>query len=126
MNPKVTKKQIIDYLKSKKLGVEIFDEYPTDKTNVRHGIYVSNPMVQSTTVFLQSTCGSMYEIKEEVDVLFVSIQDDLRLEPAADAITDIPISTIADSFVDIIFTTDREYLNRAEYRSYKFELTRKT
>jgi len=126
MLPAVTKTQLIDYLKSKQLGVEIFDEIPTDETNVRHGIYVSNPMIASisTPVSGFKACGNVTIAVDNFDIVVVSFQDDDRLSQVADVITDLPYATILGEYSDVKYSVTRNYLNRAEYRSYSFELER--
>ena len=123
MKPITTKQTVVDYLKKQKLDIEVFDEMPTDKTNVRHGIYVSNFMIASTSIQSQGFgCGQVTNVVEELEILLVSVQDDKKLLPADHAITEIPNTLIGYS--SITFNTEREYLNRAEYRSYNFELNR--
>jgi hypothetical protein len=123
MKPITTKQTVVDYLKKQKLDIEVFDEMPTDKTNVRHGIYVSNFMIASTSVQSQGFgCGQVTNVVEELEILLVSVQDDKKLLPADDAITEIPKTLVGYS--SITFTVGLEFLNRAEYRTYNFDLNR--
>ena len=126
MTPGVTKTQLVDYLKSKNLGVEIFEEIPTDETNVRHGIYVSNPMIASiaTPISGFKGCGNVVIATDNFDIVVVSFQDDDKLSRVADVITDLPYATILGEYSDVKYTTTRNYLNRAEYRVYSFDLER--
>lgn len=85
--PFTTRQQILDVLKRdipKNVDVPIYDEYPSDRTKVRYGLYVTAPDVVSRSVnqLAVQYCGSIYEEVDQFDVLFVSYQDD----PFADAI----------------------------------------
>lgn len=126
MLPAITKTQLIEHLKSKLSGVEIFGEIPTDETNVRHGVYVSNPMIDSITTPVSgfNACGNVTIATDTFDIVVVSFQDDDRLSQIADTITDLPYATILGEYSDVTYSTTRNYLNRAEYRVYEFKLER--
>jgi hypothetical protein len=120
-----SQQRIVDFLKSRRLEVEIFSEFPTDETNVRHGVYVSNPMITNFEPDTRAFCNDvMGSVIENITVLVVSFQDDKRLSAVSDAVTDIPFSELNDGFIDVVFDVTRNYQNRAEYRTYNFAFKR--
>lgn len=126
MKTQVSQNGIVKFLKNRKLGVELFTEFPTDETNVRHGVYVSSPMITSfePTIRAFGACGSKGDLVEQLTILVISFQDDIKLGHVADAITDIPFSELREGFIDVVFDVDRNYQNRAEYRTYNFTFKR--
>ena len=121
MLPLVSRKDIVKTLRAEKLSVEVFDEMPSDETNVRHGIYVSLPLVQdSESIVSGFGCGELKGYSDAFDILVISTQDDIRLERVGDAITNLPESALMAEYTDVDFTTERSYENRAEYRTYSF------
>jgi hypothetical protein len=126
MKPLITKESVVAYLRKNLKKVEVFDTVPTDKTTVQHGVYVSNPLVSSVTA--QSLgftpCGTIRDVVDSIDVIVVSNQEDDQLHNTSDVITNIPYSDLKAGYIQISFSTDRDYFSVAEYRTYSFELQR--
>ena len=121
MLPIISRKDIVKTLRAEKLSVEVFDEMPSDETNVRHGIYVSLPLVQDSESAVSGFgCGDVKRYSDVFEILVISTQDDVRLERVGDAITNLPVHTIMAGYADVDFSTERSYENRAEYRTYSF------
>ena len=58
-------------------------------------------------------------------IVLVSFQDDINKQSAEQAITNIVNdNTLLDGYHRREYTMDQTYLNRAEYRTYSFNLTR--
>lgn len=134
--PFTTKQQILDVLKRdipKNVNVPIYDEYPSDSSKVRYGLYVSAPDVVSRSVnqLAVQYCGSIYEEVDEFDVLFVSYQDD----PFSDIINILVRNLVKskkldgtqlfDGYFSRTFDQSFEYgPTRAEIYTWAFSLTR--
>jgi len=134
--PFVTRQQILDVLKRdipQNVNVPIYDEYPSDSSKVRYGLYVTAPDVVSRTVnqLAVQYCGSIYEEVDEFDVLFVSYQDD----PYADIINllvrnlvkskKLDGTQLFDGYFSRTYDQTFEYgPTRAEIYTWLFSLTR--
>ena len=121
----LTNWEILEHLSSQDLGVEVLDEFPSDIKNVRHGIYVDGPNVVSRTgrTLTFCGCGSVYDVIESVDVIYVSFQDDITNDVVQCAIQALA-HTLFSKYNQCNYTVNIENLNRATYYSYNFELTR--
>lgn len=125
--PLVTSQQIIEYLQSKDLGYEIFDEYPADVTRVRTGIYLNHLQTSSRTPYSLAVNygGNIYIAEDELLLLLVSYQGDVLRDAASLAIQQIvEDNDLLDGYHERNFTQEQEFLNRAEYLSYTFTLSR--
>ncbi len=134
--PFTTRQQILDVLKRdipKNVDVPIYDEYPSDRTKVRYGLYVTAPDVVSRSVnqLAVQYCGSIYEEVDEFDVLFVSFQED-PLAPTVNAIVRNILTSVKDDGTQLFdgyfsrtFDQTFEYgPTRAEIYTWVFSLTR--
>jgi hypothetical protein len=125
--PLVTSADVTAWLKAKKTGFEVFDDFPTDMKNVRHGIYVNDPAVGARTLhkIAAQNGNNLYYTVDAMRIILVTFQGDNKRDLAVDAITGIVLD---DEFLDGYHERDYQmtqaYLNRAEYRTYDFELTR--
>jgi hypothetical protein len=125
--PLVTSAEVTAWLKAKKTGFEVFDDFPTDMKNVRHGIYVNDPAVGARTLhkIAAQNGNNLYYTVDAMRIILVTFQGDNKRDLAVDAITGIVLD---DEFLDGYHERDYQmkqaYLNRAEYRTYDFELTR--
>ncbi len=122
--PFVTRQQILDVLKRdipQNVDVPIYDEYPSDSSKVRYGLYVTAPDVVSRTVnqLAVQYCGSIYEEVDEFDVLFVSYQDD----PYADTIN-LLVRNLVKSVKDDGTQLFDGYFSRTYEQSFEYGPTR--
>jgi hypothetical protein len=125
--PLFTSAKITTYLKSKISNVEVFDEFPTDMKNVRHGVYVNDPAtIDRVPYALAVNLGSnIYTATDSMRIILVTFQGDNRRDDAVTAITGLVIDDVLmDGYHERDFTMSQEYLNRAEYRIYDFNLLR--
>jgi hypothetical protein len=125
--PLITSQQITDYLLSKKLGIEVFDEFPQDKTQARYGVYVNDPAGGVRTPYSLAVRygGNIYVVEDQMRIIYVTFQGDKKRDAMVDAIQSIvENNTLLDGYHERDFTMSQEYVNRAEYRTYDFILKR--
>jgi hypothetical protein len=125
--PLITSSQITTYLKGKVSGVEVFDEFPTDMKNVRHGVYINDPSTSERVPYrLGTQDGShIYTCVDAMRIFVVTFQGDKKRDAVIDAITGmVADNELLDGYHERDFTMTQDYLNRAEYRTYDFELKR--
>ena len=125
--PTVTSQAITAWLKSQDLGLEVFDEFPTDMMNVRHGVYVNDPATSDRSPYQLgiTTGGWIYTASDAFRIVMVTFQGDIRRDKASEAIQNIVNSNdLLDGYHERDYTMSQEYLNRAEYRTYDFVVKR--
>lgn len=125
--PLVTQAQICALLKSKKLGVEVFSEFPQDMEKARHGIYVDEPATSERSPYaLAINIGNnIYTCVDSVRIIFVTFQGDKNTSIGTEAITSLVTDDVLmDGYHERNYTMSQEYVNRAEYRVYDFQLKR--
>lgn len=125
--PLVTSTQVCDALVAAKTGFEVFDEFPGVMENVRHGIYVNDPAAGDRTPYsLGVQYGSnIYISSDAMMIILVTFQGDINRDKAVDAIEGLVTNNVLlDGYHERDFTMEQTYVNRAEYRTYNFELKR--
>jgi hypothetical protein len=125
--PLFTVEQVRDVLKKKKLGMEIFDEFPSDMKNVRHGIYIDDPATDNRVPYqLAINYGNnIYIADDTIRIILVSFQGDKLRAKATEAITSLVTDNVLfNGYHQRDFSMATDFLNRAEYRTYDFTLSR--
>lgn len=125
--PLITTSQVAQYFKSKNLKFEIFEEYAVNKEINRHGIYINDPSESNRVPYQLAVNygGNIYESTDQMFIVLVTFQDDVNKQAAEKAITDIiDDNVLLDGYHRRDYTMQQTYLNRAEYRTYSFNLTR--
>lgn len=125
--PLITTDDVKNYFKSKNLKFEVFTEYTVNKEKNRHGIYINDPSESSRVPYQLAVNygGNIYESTDQMFIVMVTFQDDVNKQAAEQAITDIVNDNVLlDGYHRREYTMDQTYLNRAEYRTYSFNLTR--
>ena len=125
--PLITTKDVAEYFKKLKTGFEVFQEYAVNKENNRRGIYINDPSESDRTPYkLGLNYGSnIYESTDQMFIILVTFQDDKDKQKVEKAITDIiNDDVLLNGYHRRTYTMSQEYLNRAEYRTYSFNLTR--
>lgn len=124
--PLITSEEVATVLKSQKLGVEVFTEFPSDMENVRHGIYIDDPATADRSPYQLGVrrCGDIYIASDSMRIIVVSFQGDVRRDRAVEAVEDLCNDPIMDGYHERSYVQDQQYLNRAEYRTYDFTLRR--
>jgi hypothetical protein len=134
--PFTTRQQILEVLRRDIINVvdvPIYDEYPSDSSKVRYGLYVTAPDTVSRSVnqLAVQYAGYIYEEVDEFDVLFVSFQED-PLAPTVNAIVRNILTSVKDDGTQLFdgyfsrtFDQTFEYgPTRAEIYTWVFSLTR--
>jgi hypothetical protein len=134
--PFVTREQILEVLRRdivNVVDVPIYDEFPSDSSKVRYGLYVAAPDTVSRSVnqLAVQYCGYIYEEVDEFDILFVSFQED-PLAPTVNAIVRNILTSVKDDGTQLFdgyfsrtFDQTFEYgPTRAEIYTWIFSLTR--
>jgi hypothetical protein len=134
--PFTTRQQILEVLRRDIINVvdvPIYDEYPSDSSKVRYGLYVTAPDTVSRSVnqLAVQYAGYIYEEVDEFDVLFVSFQED-PLAPTVNAIVRNILTSVKDNgeqlfdgYFSRTFDQTFEYgPTRAEIYTWVFSLTR--
>ena len=125
--PLVSTKQVADYFRKLKTGFEIFEEYMVNKEVNRHGIYINDPTEANRVPYkLGVNYGSnIYESTDQMFIVVVTFQDDVNKVKAEQAVTNIVNDNVLlNGYHKREYTMEQTYLNRAEYRTYSFNLTR--
>ena len=125
--PLITTTDVAEYFRSKNTGFEIFEEYTVNKENNRHGIYINDPSESNRVPYQLAVNygGNIYESTDQMFIIMVTFQDDINKQKAEKAITDlVNDNVLLDGYHRREYTMDQTYLNRAEYRTYSFNLTR--
>ena len=125
--PLVTSDQVAAYFKNLNTGFEIFTEYAVNKEVNRHGIYINDPSAANRVPYQLAVTygGNIYEMTDQMYIVLVTFQDDVNKETAVSAITNIVNDNVLlNGYHQRNFTMQQTYLNRAEYRTFSFNLTR--
>lgn len=125
--PLITSEEITLYLKAMKLGVEVFDEFPSDMQNVRHGVYINDPATINRSPYqLGVQYGANRYIAEDgMRIIQVTFQGDKLRDRVSRAIQDIVFNNVLlNGYHERDYTMGQVYLNRAEYRTYDFVFKR--
>ncbi|MFY8212450.1 MAG: hypothetical protein ACOVLB_07295 [Candidatus Nanopelagicus sp.] len=125
--PLITTANVVAYFKSKNTGFEIFSDYAVNKEVNRHGIYINDPSETNRVPYQLAVNygGNIYEGTDQMLIILVTFQDDKDREKAVKAITDmVDDNTLLNGYHRREYSMQQTYLNRAEYRTYSFNLTR--
>jgi hypothetical protein len=125
--PLITTEDVVTYLKGAVTGVEVFDEFPSDMKNVRHGIYVDDPSTSERVPYQLGVQNGahIYTCVDSFRLYVVTFQGDKKKDEIVEAITSMMSNDeLLDGYHERDFTMEQQYLNRAEYRTYDFELSR--
>ncbi|CAB4153391.1 hypothetical protein UFOVP623_17 [uncultured Caudovirales phage] len=125
--PLVSTESVAAYFKKLKTGFEVFQEYAVNKEVNRHGIYINDPSEADRTPYKLAVNygGNIYEATDQMLIVLVTFQDDKNKQKAELAITDIVNDNVLlNGYHRRTYTMEQTYLNRAEYRTYSFQLTR--
>jgi hypothetical protein len=126
--PLISAAKVISALKrSAPKGIEFFDEFPSDMKNVRHGVYVNDPTPQERTPYRLGVQDNahIYTMIENMIIIQVSFQGDKNKQAVSLAIQGlVEDNLLMDGYHERDYTMDQTYQNRAEYRTYNFDLKR--
>lgn len=125
--PLITSTQVTEWLKAKKLGVEIFDEFPTDMKNVRNGIYINDPASSDKSPYRLgiNLGGNIYTVTDSMRIILVTFQGDKKRDKCVESIQQlVEDNVLMNGYHERDYAMSQDYLNRAEYRTYDFNLKR--
>jgi hypothetical protein len=125
--PLISTEQVATYFKNLNTGFEIFEEYVVNKEVNRHGIYINDPSEANRVPYQLAVNygGNIYESTDQMFIVLVTFQDDIHKHAAEMAITNmVNDNVLLDGYHRREYTMQQTYLNRAEYRTYSFNLTR--
>jgi hypothetical protein len=107
--------------------IEISDEYPSDDTIIRYGVFVDDVSTVDKTPYQLGVqrCGSIYTVTDEFEILYVSIQNDINTANVTNAIQNLSSNgNLMNGYHEVDFTQSIELGNRSEKRTYTFTLRR--
>lgn len=107
--------------------IEISNEYPSDDTIIRYGIFVSDVSTVDKTPYQLGAqySGSIYTVTDTFEVLYVSIQNDKNTNDVTNAIQNLSSNLqLLDGYHEMDFVQDVVLGNRSEKRTYTFTLKR--
>ena len=107
--------------------IEISDEYPSDDTIVRYGVFVDDVSTIDKTPYQLGVQygGSIYTVTDSFAILYVGIQNDIRTDSITNAIQNLSSNLVLmNGYHEIDFTQDMVIGNRSEKRTYTFTLKR--
>lgn len=129
--PLIVKQNVIDYIKvvadTLVPIVEVTGTYPSADDIVPYGIYVDDVSTVSREVNQLGVqkCGSIYNMTDSFNILFVSIQDDPKWIFIEERIQEMASdSQFFNGYHEVTFTQDVVIGNRSEKRTYTFNLKR--
>lgn len=126
--PLISSSKVISALKATlPKGIEVFKDFPSDMKNVRYGIYVNDPTPEARTPYRLGVQNKahIYTMVENMIVILVSFQDDSNKLAASLAIQAlVEDDVLMDGYHQRDYVMEQTYLNRAEYRTYNFDLRR--
>jgi hypothetical protein len=129
--PLIVKQNIIDYLKvvtdTLVPIVEVSGIYPSVDDIVPYGIYVDDVSTVSRETYQLGvqTCGTIYTMTDQFQILFVSVQDDPKWIFVEERIQGMSAdSTFFNGYFEILFSQNVVIGNKSEKRTYTFNLKR--
>lgn len=107
--------------------IEISDEYPSDDTIIRYGVFVDDIATTDKTPFQLGVQygGSIYTVTDTFMVLYVGIQNDINANSITNAIQNLSSNlTLMNGYHEMDFTSDMVIGNRSTKSTYTFTLKR--
>ena len=107
--------------------IEVSGIYPSDDSVVSYGIFVSDVSTVDKTPYQLGVqyCGSIYTVTDEVQVLYVSYQDDKNVPQVTNSIQNLSSDlTLMNGYHEMDFTQGVVLGTRSEKRTYTFSLKR--
>jgi hypothetical protein len=129
--PLVTKAAVVEYLrlvaKEQSLPVQVQDVYPSIDDNVAYGVYVnSNNAVRRLPYKLGvQKCASIYIVSDNMDIMFVSYQNDPQAPVILEAINKlIQDAKFWNGYHEVDFSTNITIGSRNQIYTYTLDLKR--
>jgi hypothetical protein len=129
--PFVTKEALIAYMKEVcdllTPIVEVNGIFPSSDDVVPFGVYVRDchPISRETYQLGTQSCGSIYTVTDQFEILYVSFQDDPQSLVVLGHINDLAAnSKFFDGYYEVNFSKTEALGNRSEKHTYTFNLKR--
>ena len=129
--PLITKDSIINALANTipvvSPRIEISDEFPNDDNMIRYGVFVNSVNTIDKTPYKLGVQygGSIYTVTDEVEVIYISYQEDNNINAVTNAIQNLSSNIqLINGYHEVDFTQDVELGNRSQKRTYTFTLKR--
>ncbi len=129
--PYITKEMIMDYMRVVcnvlTPVVEVNGIYPSADDIVPFGVYVRDchPISREVNQGGVTTCGKIYTVTDEFEILYVSFQDDPQSLVVLGRVNDLAAdSQFFDGYIDVTFSKTEVIGNRSEKHTYTFNMTR--
>lgn len=129
--PLVTKEMLINYMREVCNTlipvVEVNGIYPSTDDVVPFGVYVRDchPVSREVNQLGTTTCGSVYTVTDQFEILYVSFQDDPQSIFVLGHINDLAANTnFFDGYFEVTYSKTEVLGNRSEKHTYTFNLKR--
>lgn len=127
----IDKDRVIAYLRliaeREELPIEVLSEYPSVDDRVSYGIYVNSINSVDRTPYKLGIqpCGSIYIVTDQLQILYVSVQNDRQAPAMIDAIQSLAGDTAFwNGYHEVDYTQDVTIGARSQIRTYTFSLKR--
>lgn len=127
----IDKDRVIAYLRliaeREELPIEVLSEYPSVDDRVSYGIYVNSINSVDRTPYKLGIqpCGSIYIVTDQLQILYVSVQNDRQAPAMIDAIQSLAGDTAFwNGYHEVDYTQDVTIGARSQIRTYTFNLKR--
>ena len=129
--PTITKESLIEYMKvvCDELTpiVEVSGIYPSVDDVVPYGVYVRDchPISREVNQLGTQSCGSVYTVTDQFEILYISYQDDPLSLAVLGRINDLAAdSQFFDGYYEVTFNKTEVLGNRSEKHTYTFNIKR--
>jgi hypothetical protein len=130
-SPLITKAAVVEYLravaKEQSLPVQVQDTYPSVDDNVAYGVYVADIEATSRVPYKLAIqkCGAIYIVTDEMNIMFVSYQNDPQAGVILRAInTLVTDSKFWDGYIEQDMTQVGSIGNRNEIYTFTLSMQR--
>jgi hypothetical protein len=129
--PLITKEMLITYMREVcdilTPIVEVNGIYPSSDDIVPFGVYVRDchPINREVYQLGTQSCGAIYTVTDQFEILYVSFQDDPQSLVVLGHINDLAANAkFFDGYFEITFSKTEVIGNRSEKHTYTFNLKR--
>lgn len=130
-SPLVTKAAVVAYLravaKEQSLPVQVQEVYPSIDDNVAYGVYVNSINVLNRLPYRLGIqkCGAIYIVTDQMDIMFVSYQNDPQAPAILGAINQLVTdSKFWDGYIEQDYRDNVTIGSRNQIYTYTFEMKR--
>lgn len=121
--PTYSAQDILAKLRTYKLGIELFDDFPSQEGKVRYGLYCDDIKTEDRSPYALAVNygGNIYIASDSFKLIFVTFQGDPNRNNTLFAIQDmVNDNVLFNGYHERTYTQTHTYVNRAEYHYYDF------